>query len=69
MQFSSASHLFISLRSKYSPQHPVLKFPHWKNGMEDVKNERRRKEEVGERMTEIKNGKKRMKGKSRRDAK
>jgi hypothetical protein len=27
MQFYSPSHHFISLRSKYSPQHPVLKHP------------------------------------------
>jgi hypothetical protein len=28
MQFSPASCHFILLRSKYSPQHPVLKYPH-----------------------------------------
>jgi len=27
MQSSPASHHFLSLRSKYSPQHPVLKCP------------------------------------------
>jgi hypothetical protein len=29
MQFSPISCHFISLRSKYSPQHPVLKHPHF----------------------------------------
>jgi hypothetical protein len=28
MQFSPSLHYFIPLRSKYSPQHPVLKHPH-----------------------------------------
>jgi hypothetical protein len=28
MQFSPTSYHFISLRSKYSPQHPVLRYPH-----------------------------------------
>jgi hypothetical protein len=28
MQFSPISRHFIPLRSKYSPQHPVLKFLH-----------------------------------------
>jgi hypothetical protein len=28
MQFSRTSYHFIPLRSKYSPQHPVLKHPH-----------------------------------------
>jgi hypothetical protein len=27
MQSSPASHHFLPLRSKYSPQHPVLKYP------------------------------------------
>jgi hypothetical protein len=29
MQSSSASHHFLTLRSKYSPQHSVLKYPQY----------------------------------------